>query len=68
MRKKKSGGDRLGKLVERTKPEAAERAPNSKTRKKPAEQFGRRVSAKATAKSPSLSNEERMLRAILERD
>jgi hypothetical protein len=59
--KGRDAGDRLGKLVRRTKPEAAEGAPKGK---KQAGQFGRRASPK-TAKSRPLSAEERMLRAIL---
>jgi hypothetical protein len=63
--KKKSNGDRLGKLVERARPAAAERAAK---RKKPAEQFGRRPSSAPASESRKLSAEERMLRAILNRD
>ena len=59
--KKRSGGGRLGKLVERTRPEA-ERTSKGK---KPAGQFGQRSPPKSASKSRSLSDEERMLRAIL---
>ncbi len=61
--KKRKGGDRLGKHVQRTKPETDEMSKD----KKAGGQFGRRASPKSTSKAPPLSAEERMLRAIFDR-
>ena len=62
-RSDRTGKQRLGKLVERTKPAAAPAKAKAKGAK-PAEAFGRRPAAHKKAPETAMSEEERILRAL----
>ena len=64
-RKDQAGNQRLGKLVERTKPAAAQAKAKAKPKgAKPAEAFGRRPAAQKKAPEAAMTDEERILRAL----